>query len=105
MGDEVSAVRLPGRPSWVCADDRQEWPCFVYKRRLWSASGGNTDAMAEHMSGWMGEARTHLVALSAVELQARFVNWITTWPDEPAPRVSTHGAKGQLAFPDDVPTS
>ncbi len=75
-----SDLHLPLRPSWRCSDDGTDWPCEVYKRRLWTGSGGRSVKVAERMARWMALARLELVGLSAQQLHDRFAGWIAAGP-------------------------
>lgn len=68
-------LHLPEREGWRCTDDREDWPCEEFKRRLRARHGCDVVAMSEAMVPWMRDAR-HKLVLSALQLHERFFGWI-----------------------------
>ncbi|WP_329101655.1 hypothetical protein OG792_21675 [Micromonospora sp. NBC_01699] len=68
----------PHRPGadWHCRDDSEEWPCQVFKRRMWSLYQGNRPRLTEVMGGFRDKATADLNNLTAEQAETRFTGWV-----------------------------
>ncbi|MEV4626668.1 hypothetical protein AB0J90_10320 [Micromonospora sp. NPDC049523] len=64
------------RPSedWRCTDDGAQWPCPVYKRRMWTWYRQDRLRLAMIMSGFRDNAVVG--GMSREVADARFLGWI-----------------------------
>ncbi|WP_329109733.1 hypothetical protein OG792_13060 [Micromonospora sp. NBC_01699] len=74
-GDPMGAPHRPG-DDWHCKDDAEEWPCQVFRRRMWSLYQGNRPRLAEVMGGFRDKATATLPDLTPEQAEARFVGWV-----------------------------
>ncbi|WP_326556717.1 hypothetical protein [Micromonospora sp. NBC_01796] len=81
MDDDEDDLRAPHRPGadWRCRDDNGEWPCPVFRRRMWTLYRDDPDRMLAFMAHFRDRAAPVLVELTAEQIEVRFLGWI----DEP----------------------
>ena len=79
---ETEAMGAPHRPGtdWRCRDDAEEWPCQVFRRRMWSLYRNDRDRLAAFMAHFRDRAAADLVELTAEQAETRFVGWINDPP-------------------------
>lgn len=64
------------RPSWVCPDDHERWPCDRARKLLSAAFHDDEETLAALMAGAMARAADDLGIPDPSRLYHRFVGWI-----------------------------
>ncbi|MGW4462091.1 hypothetical protein [Micromonospora sp. NPDC004704] len=77
--DDLVAPHRPGG-DWLCRDDGEQWPCPVFRRRMWILYQDDHDRLATFMVHFRDRAALVLVQLTAEQVEARFVGWIDNPP-------------------------
>lgn len=77
--DPTGAPHRPGA-DWRCRDDGEEWPCQIFKRRMWTWYRLDRSRLAEVMAGFRTKAMVGLPDLTPEEAEARFVGWVEDPP-------------------------
>jgi hypothetical protein len=80
--DEGVPFGAPHRPGtdWRCRDDGEEWPCQVFRRRMWSLYRNDRHRLAAFMAHFRDKATADLDDLTAEKAETRFVGWINDPP-------------------------
>ena len=78
MTDNDGALGAPHRPGddWRCKDDHEEWPCQVFRRRMWTLYRNDRDRLTRFMAHFRDKAASALPDLTADQAEARFIGWI-----------------------------
>ena len=76
--DAMGAPHRPG-DDWRCRDDAEEWPCPVFRRRMWTLYRTDRRQLVDVMSRFRDRAATDL-GLSTEQAEARFIGWTTDPP-------------------------
>ncbi|MGW4465811.1 hypothetical protein [Micromonospora sp. NPDC004704] len=74
-GDPMGAPHRPGA-DWRCRDDNEEWPCQVFKRRMWSLYRNDRDRLTTFMRHFRDRAGVDLDDLTPERAETRFLGWI-----------------------------
>ncbi|MFI6759774.1 hypothetical protein ACIBF5_11635 [Micromonospora sp. NPDC050417] len=86
------ALHRPGR-GWRCTDDGEEWPCRIFKRRMWTWYRDDRRRLAGIMAIHRDNAMAGMPNLTREQAQARFVGWVegppSRHPDAPPVRHRT----------------
>ncbi|MGW4462333.1 hypothetical protein [Micromonospora sp. NBC_01796] len=71
-----NGLGAPHRPGddWRCRDDGEEWPCPVFRRRMWSLYRNDRDRLVVFMRHFRDRAAP-AIGLTAEQAEARFVGW------------------------------
>jgi hypothetical protein len=77
--DDLGAPHRPG-DNWCCRDDGEEWPCPVFRRRMWVLYPDDPDRLAAFMRHFRDKAAPALHELTAKQIEARFIGWINELP-------------------------
>lgn len=74
----------PHRPGddWHCGDDGEEWPCLVFRRRMWTLYRTDRRQLFDVMRRFRDRAQADL-GLTTEQADTRFIAWIA---DPPARR-------------------
>jgi hypothetical protein len=67
---------LLSRPTWLCTECHQPWPCGPARQRLTEESDGSRTALHMLMGGYLHDAAGELPDLSPDELWDRFQGWV-----------------------------
>lgn len=72
----------PHRPDsgWKCGDCGQPWPCPVFCSRLRILYHREPDKLVTFMSHFRNQAAAELTDVTAAQIQARFLGWISDPP-------------------------
>ncbi|MGW4464370.1 hypothetical protein [Micromonospora sp. NPDC004704] len=78
MSDDDGALGAPHRPGddWRCKDDEEEWPCQVFRRRMWTLYRNDRDRLVRFMAHFRDKAAPVLTDLTGEQTDARFIGWI-----------------------------
>ncbi|WP_329105273.1 hypothetical protein OG792_32150 [Micromonospora sp. NBC_01699] len=71
--DAAGAPHRPG-DDWRCRDDSEEWPCPVFRRRMWSLYRDDRVRLVVFMRHFRDRAAP-LIGLTDEQADARFVDW------------------------------
>jgi hypothetical protein len=71
----VSDLHKPARPSWVCLEDNEPWPCELVRKQLGDIFLGNEGRLSAHMAWLMNAAARDLGLSDPSKLYRRFVRW------------------------------
>jgi hypothetical protein len=77
--DDLSAPHRPG-DNWRCHDDSEEWPCPIFRRRMWVLYPDDPDRLATFMRHFRDKAAPTLPELTAKQIETRFIGWINDRP-------------------------
>ncbi|WP_329102554.1 hypothetical protein OG792_24250 [Micromonospora sp. NBC_01699] len=82
MTDDDDDLIAPHRPGadWRCRDDDGEWPCPIFRRRMWVLYRDDRDRLPTFMAHFRDRAAPVLVELTTEQLDARFVGWTDAAP-------------------------
>jgi hypothetical protein len=78
--DALGAPHRPGA-DWRCRDDGKEWPCPVFRRRMWSLYRNDRNRLATFMRHFRNKAAADLTELTPREVETRFIGWINDPPE------------------------
>ncbi|MFK3983319.1 hypothetical protein ACI2K4_23425 [Micromonospora sp. NPDC050397] len=75
------AMGAPHRPGddWRCRDDGEQWPCPVFRRRMWTLYRNDRRQLVDVMARFRDRAVPEL-ALDHEQAEARFTGWISDPP-------------------------
>ncbi|MGW4465738.1 hypothetical protein [Micromonospora sp. NBC_01796] len=79
IDDDLSAPHRPG-DDWLCRDDGLEWPCPIFRRRMWILYPNDPHRLAAFMRHFRDKAAPALPELTAKQVEARFIGWIKDPP-------------------------
>ncbi|MEV4624980.1 hypothetical protein AB0J90_01635 [Micromonospora sp. NPDC049523] len=79
VDDPMGAPHRPGE-DWRCRDDHEEWPCQVFRRRMWTLYRHNRRQLVEVMGRFRDRAVDDLDDLSREQADARFLGWVADPP-------------------------
>jgi hypothetical protein len=68
-------MHAAARPSWICANCGEEWPCPTRRTRLLAKYANDRLSLQFYLSWCLGYAATDLPHLPPQELHARFLGW------------------------------
>jgi hypothetical protein len=71
----VSGFHTPARPSWICPQDGESWPCELARKQLAEIFLGSEDRLSAQMARLMGVAAHDLGLPDSSKLYRRFVRW------------------------------
>jgi hypothetical protein len=71
----VSNIHKPERPSWVCPEDGEPWPCELARKQLRELFLGNGERLAVQMAWLTDTAARDLALPDPAKLYRRFVWW------------------------------
>lgn len=76
--DGMGAPHRPG-DDWRCRDDREEWPCPVFRRRMWTLYRTDRRQLFDVMYRFRDRAQVDLL-LTTEQADNRFTAWINDPP-------------------------
>jgi hypothetical protein len=71
----MSGLHKPARPSWVCLEDNEPWPCELARKQLGEIFLDNEARLSAHMVWLMAAAARDLGLPDPSKLYRRFVRW------------------------------
>ncbi|MFK3979217.1 hypothetical protein ACI2K4_02435 [Micromonospora sp. NPDC050397] len=79
---------VPHRPGaeWHCTDDGEEWPCQIFKRRMWTWYQTDRRRLAWVMAGFRDKALASMPELTREQAETRFLGWVDDRPVRRRPR-------------------
>jgi hypothetical protein len=77
--DDLTAPHRPD-DGWRCRDDGEEWPCAVFRRRMWVLYSEDPGRLAAFMRHFRDKAAPALPELTARQVEVRFIGWIAGSP-------------------------
>ncbi|MGW4465955.1 hypothetical protein [Micromonospora sp. NPDC004704] len=75
LDDAMGAPHRPG-DDWRCKDDAEEWPCQVFRRRMWTLYRRNRPQLVDVMTRFRDKALREVDGMTPELAEARFIGWV-----------------------------